>query len=118
MRAVPIQSDRSPPWASSFLAYVQRFDIVPQINPSFLARPGPFPDPVTSMYLLRRSTRADGSRLGDVVPLDQMQAPLDLIPNFGAKADNRLTKETSMEYSQEFWLNKYFDKDTFFSFQR
>jgi hypothetical protein len=118
MHAVPNRHLGPALGTESFLAYVQRFDIIPQINPSFSARPGPFPDPATAMYLLRRSTRADGCRLGDVVPLDQVRAPLDLIPNFGAKVDNRLTKETSMEYSQEFWLNKYFDKETFFSFQQ
>jgi hypothetical protein len=117
MRAVPVKGLQEVLGTESYLAYVQRFDVVPQINPSFSTRPGPYPDPATSMYLLKRSTRADGSHLGGIVSLDQVRAPLDVIPNFGAKANSRLTMETSMEYSQEFWLNKYFDKEIFFSFQ-
>jgi hypothetical protein len=67
------------------------------------------------MYLLRRSLRSNGSPLGDVIPLGQLRALVDLCPLFGPKADNRLTKHNSMAYSKEFWLNKYFDKEIFFA---
>ena len=70
----------------------QRFDIVPQLNPLFSARHGPYPDPVTSMYLLKRATRADGSRMGDIIPLGQLRSAIELTPSFGKKADRRLTK--------------------------
>jgi hypothetical protein len=69
------------------------------------------------MYILKRSTRSDGSRVGDIVPITQLQAFVHLVPRFGQKADIRLTKENCMEYSSEFWLNKYFEKDTYYSFQ-
>lgn len=101
-----------------FLAYVQRFDIVPQLNPSFSARSGPYPDPITSMYLLKCSTRADGSRMGDIIPLGQLRSPVELTPSFGKKADSRLTKESSLEYSSEFWLDRYFDKEAFFALRQ
>ena len=39
--------------------------------------------------------------------------PVQLVPRFGAKADTRLTSATSMEWSREFYLNGYFDKDIF-----
>ena len=39
--------------------------------------------------------------------------PIQLIPRFGAKADVRLTSRNSMEWSREFFLNAYFDKDIF-----
>ena len=113
MRPVPMIGSGPTPGTEAFLVYVQRFDIVPQINPSFSSRSGPFPDPASSMYLLKCSTRTDGHRLGDVVPLAQVREQVDITPNFGAKADNRLTKETSLEYSQEFWLNHYFDTEIF-----
>jgi hypothetical protein len=115
MRIVPNKGCPQQVGTEEFLAYVQRFDIVPQLNPSFSARPGPYPDPTTSMYLLKRSTRADESRLGDIVPLRQLRGPIELTPSFGKKADVRLTKENSLEYSTEFWLAKYFDKETFFA---
>jgi hypothetical protein len=105
MRAVPNKGFRPYLGTECFLAYVQRFDFVPQANP----------DPASSLYLLRRSTRTDGSRLGDIVPLTQLRARVDLTPHFGAKADTRITKENCMEYSSQFWLNKYFEKELFFA---
>jgi hypothetical protein len=53
--------------------------------------------------------------IGDVVPLGQLRALLDLVPRFGAAANKRLTKETSLELSLEFWLNKYFKKELFYA---
>jgi hypothetical protein len=41
-------------------------------------------------------------------PLVQLQVLMDLIPHFGAKADNRLT--------MEFWLNKHFEKELLYGF--
>jgi hypothetical protein len=51
--------------------------------------------------------------MGAVVPLIQLQTFVDLTPCFGGKADPWLTKGNSLEYASEFWLNKYFDKETF-----
>jgi hypothetical protein len=53
--------------------------------------------------------------MGDVVPLGQVRTLLNLVPRFGAEANTQLTKETSLEFSQEFWLNKYFEKELFSS---
>jgi hypothetical protein len=95
-----------------FLTYVQRFDIVPQ--------PGSITDQhdrVTQMFVLKRSLRSDRSRLGDIVPLSQLRAPVDVVPRFSGPADNRLSKVNTLEYSSEFLLNKYFDKDTFYSLE-
>lgn len=103
------------PISNLFLAYVQRFDVVPQLNPKLSSRAGPFPEPATSMFVLKRAVRASGAPLGDIIPLTQLRALADLAPRFGAQADPRLTKQTSLAYSTEFWLNKYFDKETFFA---
>ena len=67
------------------------------------------------MFILKRSVRAGGAPLGDIIPLSQLHSVADLIPRFGAKADSQLTKQTSLAYSAEFWLNKYFDKPTYFA---
>ena len=67
------------------------------------------------MHLLKKATRANGARIGDIVPLDQIRALVDLTPRFGSKANARLTSFSSMAYSTEFWLNKYFDKELFYA---
>ncbi|KAH9009862.1 hypothetical protein EDB85DRAFT_2162199 [Lactarius pseudohatsudake] len=113
-RAVPSQA--FPPSSTDlFLSYVQRFDIVPQPNPVAPAHRGVYPHPSTGMYLLKRARRNDGAIMGDVVPLAQLRALVNLVPRFGEEADKRLTKETALEYSSEFWLNKYFDKELFYA---
>ncbi|KAH9159458.1 hypothetical protein EDB89DRAFT_2117806 [Lactarius sanguifluus] len=114
--AVPSQAFPPSSNADLFLSYVQRFDIVPQPHPVALAssnQKGPYPHPITGMYLLKRARRIDGAIMGDVVPLAQLRTLVDLVPRFGTEADKRLTKETALEYSLEFWLNRYFDKELF-----
>ncbi|KAF9035863.1 hypothetical protein BJ165DRAFT_1355211, partial [Panaeolus papilionaceus] len=99
-----------------FLAYVQKFIITPQPNPRNTRQTGQFPDANTGLYRLKRGTaQQHNSHLcGDVIPLEQLRALVDLVPNFGGKADGRLTCENSLAYSHEFWLNKYFDKELFY----
>ena len=53
--------------------------------------------------------------MGDIVPLAQIQALVELTPMFGDQADHRLTKESSLEYSTQIWLDKYFDKEFFYT---
>ena len=72
-------------------------------------------DPVTGMYMLKRALRADGSRIGDIVPLSRLRIPVEIIPRFGKKADLRLTRHNSLEYTSEFYLNKYSDKEILYS---
>ena len=114
----PLGADRSPA-SSMFLAYVQRFETVPQnLNLTTPSPRGAYPDPVTRMYFLKRSLRADGSRMGDVIPVANLRAPADIIARFQKKADTRLTKESCLEYSQEFILNKFFTPELFFSLEQ
>lgn len=67
------------------------------------------------MYVLKRSCRADGARMGDIIPLTHIRTKVDLVPRFMDAADSRLTKESSLEYSNEFLLNSYFDKQLYYS---
>lgn len=90
-----------------FLAYVQRFDVVPQR--------GLPTNRGTDMHLLRRSVRPDGSRIGDVIPVTLIRSPAHLIPHFGDVAHNRLTHKNSYELSKEFWLNKYWSKEMYYA---
>lgn len=67
------------------------------------------------MYIFKHALRADKSRLGDVIPLSRLRTPIYLQPRVGAAADKRLTAQTSLEYSSEFWLNPYADKEHFWA---
>ena len=93
-------------WADCFLTYVQQFDIVPQADG--------YHDPSTQMHVLRRAIRSGGQRLGDVIPVSQLRAYTNLVPRFGPRTDSRLTSFNSSEHCCEFFLNKYFDKNTYY----
>jgi hypothetical protein len=98
--------------------YAQRFDIIPQLPPTGQGQSnekGPYPEPSTGMHLLKRARRTDGSIMGDIVPLAQLRTLVDLVPRFGKQANRQLSKETVLEYSSEFWLNKYFEKELFYA---
>ena len=98
----PLQSD-------CYLAYIYRFNIVPQQGTPSNVHPG------TGMHLLRRAVRSGGSRIGDVIPITQIRSPAHLIPNFGKEAYPWLTRENSYDVSSEFWLNKYWSKEFYFA---
>src|SRR5882757_6835476 len=66
-----------------YLAYVQRFDIIPQTHLPRGMRHAP--DPIHGMYVLRRAYRSDGQRMGAIVPLYHLRTPVHLIPRFGEK---------------------------------
>jgi hypothetical protein len=109
-RALPLRG------LENFFAYVERYDIVPQATSLVRnASRGAVPDPVSGMYLLKPSHRANGSCFGDIVPVSQLRGPVKLTPFFGAEADHRLTRYNSFDYSSEFWLNKYSDKEVFWA---
>ena len=67
------------------------------------------------MHVLHRAKRANGEYFGDVIPLNQLRAPVNLVPRFGKTANKRLSSKNSMALSEEFWLNKYWEKDFFYA---
>lgn len=101
-----------------FLTYIHRFDVVPQTNAavsgSRTAR-GPYPDPISSMYIVKRGRRSDNTLIGGIIPLQQVRTLVDLVPRFGSKADRCLTKDNCLMYCSEFWVNKYFYKELFYA---
>jgi hypothetical protein len=72
-------------------------------------------DPIMGLCALKCVLQADKSRLGDVIPVTHLRAAVQLIPHFEAAADSHLTMQTSLEYSTEFWLNKYVEKEMFWA---
>ena len=115
MWVVPPKGFVSSPVSDLFLTYVQCFNIIPQINPKFSPRIGPFPEPASSLFVLKQALWADGTYLGDVIPLTQVHMYADLVLRFGTKADAQLTRQNSSAYNAEFWLNKYFSKELYFA---
>jgi len=98
-----------------FLTYVQRFDIVPQAQQQWggTTAKGSFPDQASSLFVFKRAKRSNMTLIGDILPLCQLRSLVDLIPRFGTTAHRSLTSENCLEYSSEFLLNKYFDKELF-----
>lgn len=107
MRPCPVQG-MTPHWPDCFLVYARRFDVVSQ------NRSGR--ELSTGMHVLRRAKRGDGQYIGDVIPVSQLRSAANLIPRFGPDAANpRLTRNNSHECSEEFWLNKYWNKDFYYT---
>ena len=115
-RIIP-SKDQSYNLPDCFLTYVQCFDITPQHESrthSATTRSS-CPEPSSSLYVLKRAKRSNGSIIGDVVPLRQIRALVDLVPRFYETAPRGLTDKSSSIYSTEFFLNKYFDKEMFWA---
>jgi hypothetical protein len=109
------QVPNNPVVADRFLAYVQCFDIISQVNHKASTIEGPHPDPAAGMYVLKWVKCSNNTLLGDIVPLDQVRTLVELTPRFGDQADQHLTKTNSRAYSSKFWLDKYFTKELFYA---
>ena len=94
--------------SNTFAAYVQPFDVIPRSGPNNTCT-------VTGMHALKHVTWANGEQVGKVIPLTLIQSPAHLIPQFSHEAHPRLTKSSSYEVSNEFWLNKYWSKEFFYA---
>ena len=97
-----------------FLTYAEHFDIIPQPTQLGSSSRTRCPDPVTGMYVVKRSSRSNGTCMGGIVPLSQMQIAAPLILKFGPQADLKLTSCNSLEFSTEFFLNHFFDKELYY----
>jgi len=94
-RAIPSRRAPNSPGTDLFLVYAQCFEIVPQFLPTGLGQSNekdPYPEPSTGMHLLKRARQADGSIMGDIVPLAQLQTLVDLVLRFGKQANRQLAK--------------------------
>ena len=92
-------------YMTSFFAYAQHFDIVPQqtlTNGKISCQKLLTVEPWTGMYILKCTQWSDGTNMGDIILLGHVKALVDLVPCFGAVAEKQLMKETSLEYSSEF----------------
>ena len=93
--------------SNTFTAFAQCFNTVPQSGPNNTCT-------TTGMHMLKCAVRTDEQRVGEVIPLTLIQSGAHLIPNFGPEAHICLTKHSSYKFSNKFWLNKYWSKETFY----
>ncbi|KAF8191579.1 hypothetical protein K438DRAFT_1590987 [Mycena galopus ATCC 62051] len=101
----PLWDKKSEPLTTAYLMYAQRFDIVTQPN-SATGR-----EQHTDMYLLKRALRTGGVRMGDVVEVDNIRIPAELVPWFGKEADSRFSAYNCLEFAQQVRLNKHSTKE-------
>ena len=90
-----------------FLAYVQRLNATIPSSNTF--------DSAAGMHVLKRAIWNNGTCAGEVIPLCYIRSPAHIIPRFGKEANSRLTGHTSYELLNEFWLNKYWNKEFFYA---
>ena len=95
--------------SDTFFAYVQRFNVTPPPPSSNTT------NAAAGMHILKHVIRSNGIRVGDIIPLQHIRSPAHAIPRFGKEANSRLTVRTSYELSNEFWLNKYWNKEIFYA---
>ncbi|RDB31099.1 hypothetical protein Hypma_000008 [Hypsizygus marmoreus] len=117
-RAVPQKGAAPTPGTDMFLAYIQRYDVIPQINREISGsstRKGAYPHPASGMFLMQRARHEDDSLINGIVPLARIRTLVELTPDFGETADIHLTKETTLNYCSQFWLNKYLDKESYYA---
>ncbi|KAL4258098.1 hypothetical protein AB1N83_009164 [Pleurotus pulmonarius] len=102
LHIVPPNKQAAPWFSQGFLAYVERLTLQPL-------------DASTSLHPLKRAVRSSGETVGDIIFLPQIRSQVDLVPRFGAKASSHLTKENSVAVNSDFWLNKYWNKELFYT---
>lgn len=73
-------------------------------------------DPGVGLYRVKRSHAADKSRKGLIINLKDIWRPIDLVPKFGKTCPRKWDASLSCEIAMEFFVNHFFDKETFASF--
>ncbi|KAJ4494093.1 hypothetical protein C8J55DRAFT_416949 [Lentinula edodes] len=109
-----------------FLAYCERLDVVNQPPPpleyrslpGYNAWPSHFPDYSSGCFILKRARRADGTPFGDIIPVSQFRSLVDICPRYRSTPHASLTRSSSQYHSDEFFLNKYFNKELFFTLDK
>ncbi|KAJ4484164.1 hypothetical protein C8J55DRAFT_426296 [Lentinula edodes] len=109
-----------------FLAYCEWLDVVNQPPPplEYQSLPGynawssHFPDYSSGCFILKRARRADGTPFGDIIPVSQFRSLVDICPCYRSTPHASLTRSSSQYHSDEFFLNKYFNKELFFTLDK
>ncbi|KAI6018530.1 hypothetical protein PISMIDRAFT_96855, partial [Pisolithus microcarpus 441] len=94
--------------SETFLAYIQCFNV--SLPPSSSNTT----NTAAGMHILKHATQSDGAQVGKVIPLHYIHSPAHVIPHFGKEANLCLTCHTCYELLNNFWLNKYWNKEFFY----
>ncbi|KJA18321.1 hypothetical protein HYPSUDRAFT_145116 [Hypholoma sublateritium FD-334 SS-4] len=70
------------------------------------------PVPGIDMFQVNRHKRSNGSRMGDIVPLDRILQVVELVPKHGLHIDPSLDCDNSLE-GDTFFLNNFSNKENF-----
>ncbi|KAJ3818244.1 hypothetical protein F5880DRAFT_1491700 [Lentinula raphanica] len=114
------------PRTDEFLAYCERFDVVNQPAPPpqyadipcYQAWKPYYPDYFSGCYVLRKALRANGEPFGDIIPISQFRAQVDVTPRLRGAADSRLTRSNVMAYASDYLLNKFWEKELWYALEK
>ncbi len=108
---VPKGSEKFP-HENQYFTYVQ-----PLEPPSDAIKDGEHaPDNGTGLFRVKRSHAEDKTRNGLIVNLNHIWRPIDLVPKFGKRCPRNWSSSMGCELAMEFFVNPFFDKETFASF--
>jgi hypothetical protein len=117
-RVIQVKLIFSPPTASttdtpSIFIYGQFFRFSPSHREVFNGTDIFTPAPNINMFVLNRHSRANGTRMGDIVCLTDVREIVQLVPRFGSQMNLNLNCDNSLEFTDSFFLNHFADKETF-----
>jgi len=94
--------------SETHFAYIEQFSATAPLSSNTT-------NAAAGMHVLKRAIKSNGSRVAEVIPLRHIHSLTHVIPHFGKEANPWLTHHTSYELSNEFWLNKYWNKEFFYA---
>ena len=94
--------------SDTHLAYVEQFNLTAPLSSNMT-------NAAAGMHILKCAMKSNGSRAVEVIPLRHIRSLAHVIPCFGKEANTWLTRHTSYELSNKFWLNKYWNKEFFYA---
>lgn len=111
---------------NEFLAYCERFDVISQPPPPvkyahlpcYQAWSPHYPDYASGCYILEKARRANGTPLGDIIPISQFRAQVDVAPYLRGKVNSRLSPTNVMTYESQFLLNKFWEKELWYAIDK
>jgi len=94
---------------NDFFAYVQHFN---HTLPALLCSTT---DGAAGLHILKWVVRNNGVWVGNIIPLHHLCSPTHVIPHFRKEVNLHLTHHTAYKFSNEFWLNKYWNNEFFYA---
>lgn len=97
---------------NAYFAYLEPFELAPGTVKDGLQ----MPDKSSGLFRVWRSYAPDNTRNGVFVNLKDIRMPVDLVPKFGPKCSRKWAASVLCEVVKEFYVNHFFDKETFHYF--